>query len=111
MLYSRAYWVAESVIAWNVDVGKGFSCYLLASENASLTVANGQIQGLDFWQFLILVKTSGKEKFHFSYWQLVIRGQWLIELLNVDYLIIRRGFENQASRGYHWPFCKCNLPF
>ncbi|RZB88112.1 Pullulanase 1, chloroplastic isoform B [Glycine soja] len=44
LLYSRAYWVAESLIAWDVDVGNGFSCYLLASKNASLTIANCQIQ-------------------------------------------------------------------
>lgn len=47
LLYSRAYWVAESLIAWDVDVGNGFSCYLLASKNASLTIANCQIQGED----------------------------------------------------------------
>lgn len=45
--YSRAYWVTESVIAWNVDDGNGF-CYLLASKNASLTIANCKIQGFQF---------------------------------------------------------------
>ncbi|RDX83602.1 Pullulanase 1, chloroplastic, partial [Mucuna pruriens] len=47
LLYSRAYWVTESLIAWNVDFGNGSSCYLLASKNASLTIANCQIQGED----------------------------------------------------------------
>ncbi|XP_020222320.1 pullulanase 1, chloroplastic isoform X1 [Cajanus cajan] len=46
-LYSRAYWVTDSLIAWNVDVGNELSCYLLASKNASLTIANCQIQGED----------------------------------------------------------------
>jgi len=48
LLYSRAYWVTESLIAWNVDVANGFSCQLIASKNASLTIANGQIEGLNF---------------------------------------------------------------
>lgn len=48
LLYSRAYWVTEFLIAWNVDVANEFSCQLIASKNASLTIANGQIQGLDF---------------------------------------------------------------
>ncbi|KAJ1435798.1 Immunoglobulin E-set [Sesbania bispinosa] len=46
LLYSRAYWVSESVIAWNVDVGN-WSCYLLASKDASLSTANCEIQGED----------------------------------------------------------------
>ncbi|CAJ2629361.1 unnamed protein product [Trifolium pratense] len=46
LLYSRAYWVTESVIAWNVDVQNGF-CYLLSSKNASLSISNSQIQGED----------------------------------------------------------------
>ncbi|WVY96594.1 hypothetical protein V8G54_028745 [Vigna mungo] len=46
-LYSRAYWVTEFLIAWNVDVANEFSCQLIASKNASLTIANGQIQGED----------------------------------------------------------------
>jgi len=60
LLYSKAYWVTESLIAWNVDVANAFSCHLIASKNASLTVANCQIQGLDFWQFLLLVQTCGR---------------------------------------------------
>ncbi|QCE07791.1 pullulanase [Vigna unguiculata] len=47
LLYSRAYWVTESLIAWNVDVANGFSCHLFGSKNASLTIANGQIEGED----------------------------------------------------------------
>ncbi|XP_014513519.1 pullulanase 1, chloroplastic isoform X1 [Vigna radiata var. radiata] len=47
LLYSRAYWVTEFLIAWNVDVANEFSCQLIASKNASLTIANGQIQGED----------------------------------------------------------------
>ncbi|CAL5209034.1 unnamed protein product [Lathyrus oleraceus] len=46
LLYSRAYWVTESVIAWNVDVQNGV-CYLLSSKNASLSISNSQIQGED----------------------------------------------------------------
>jgi len=45
LLYSRAYWVTEFLIAWNVDVANGSSCHLIASKNASLTIANCQIQG------------------------------------------------------------------
>ncbi|KAK7343946.1 hypothetical protein VNO77_13089 [Canavalia gladiata] len=47
LLYSRAYWISESVIAWNVDVGNSFGCYLLTSKDASLTIANCEIQGED----------------------------------------------------------------
>lgn len=47
LLYSRAYWVTESVIAWNVDVQNGV-CYLLSSKNASLSISNSQIQGFSF---------------------------------------------------------------
>ncbi|KAL9318069.1 hypothetical protein ACSQ67_014586 [Phaseolus vulgaris] len=47
LLYSRAYWVTEFLIAWNVDVANGSSCHLIASKNASLTIANCQIQGED----------------------------------------------------------------
>ena len=45
--YSRAYWVSESVIAWNVDVGDG-SCYLYSSKIAALSIGDGGIIGLDF---------------------------------------------------------------
>ncbi|XP_024032481.1 pullulanase 1, chloroplastic-like, partial [Morus notabilis] len=37
LLYSRAYWVSESIIAWNVDVGNG-SCFLFASKTADLSL-------------------------------------------------------------------------
>ncbi|KAF5729467.1 hypothetical protein HS088_TW21G01633 [Tripterygium wilfordii] len=46
LLYSRAYWVSESIIAWNVDIGDG-SCYLYASKVAALSVTDNGIQGED----------------------------------------------------------------
>ncbi|KAJ4720700.1 Pullulanase 1 chloroplastic [Melia azedarach] len=46
LLYSRAYWVSESVIAWNVDVPDG-SCYLYASKTAALSVTYDGVQGED----------------------------------------------------------------
>ncbi|KAI9124603.1 hypothetical protein K1719_004525 [Acacia pycnantha] len=46
LLYSRAYWVGKSLIAWNEDIGDGF-CYLLASRDASLSIANNEIKGED----------------------------------------------------------------
>ncbi|XP_039024754.1 uncharacterized protein LOC120157801 [Hibiscus syriacus] len=45
LLYSRAYWVTETITAWNVDVGEG-SCYLFASKAAALSVTEDGIQGL-----------------------------------------------------------------
>ncbi|XP_062091962.1 pullulanase 1, chloroplastic [Humulus lupulus] len=49
LMYSRAYWVSESIIAWNVDVGINGSLYLFASETASLSVMEDDhgIQGHD----------------------------------------------------------------
>lgn len=44
LLYSRAYWVGESIIAWNVDVPDG-SCYLYASRTAALSISYDGIQG------------------------------------------------------------------
>lgn len=46
LLYSRAYWVSQFVIAWNVDIGDG-SCYLFASKSAALSVTDDGIQGHD----------------------------------------------------------------
>ncbi|KAK9283626.1 hypothetical protein L1049_011876 [Liquidambar formosana] len=46
LLYSRAYWVSKSIIAWNVDLGDG-SCYLYASKFAALSVTDDGIQGQD----------------------------------------------------------------
>ncbi|EXB96160.1 Pullulanase 1 [Morus notabilis] len=47
LLYSRAYWVSESIIAWNVDVGNG-SCFLFASKTADLSLTeNDGVQGQD----------------------------------------------------------------
>ncbi|KAM6600703.1 hypothetical protein CsatA_020312 [Cannabis sativa] len=41
LMYSRAYWVSESIIAWDVDVGINGSLYLFASETASLSITDG----------------------------------------------------------------------
>ncbi|OMO65703.1 hypothetical protein CCACVL1_21428, partial [Corchorus capsularis] len=46
LLYSRAFWVSKSIIAWNVDVVDG-SCYLYASKVAALSVTDDGIQGHD----------------------------------------------------------------
>jgi len=45
LLYSRAYWVTQSLIAWNVDHHQNGVCYLLSSKDASLNISNSQIQG------------------------------------------------------------------
>lgn len=62
LLYSRAYWVSRSQIAWNVDAENG-SCYLYASKTACLSVTNDGIQGLDttfmgrfLWIFMFLLR-------------------------------------------------------
>ncbi|XP_056846958.1 pullulanase 1, chloroplastic isoform X2 [Raphanus sativus] len=47
LLYSRAYWVTEGVIAWNVDVGEG-SVYLYGSRVAGLSFNEDGIDGYDF---------------------------------------------------------------
>ncbi|PON33464.1 Glycoside hydrolase [Parasponia andersonii] len=46
LVYSRAYWVSELIIAWNVDVGINGSLYLFASKNASLSLMEGEDAGL-----------------------------------------------------------------
>ncbi|KAK4431017.1 Pullulanase 1, chloroplastic [Sesamum alatum] len=46
MLYSRAFWVSKSIIAWDVDAGDG-SCCLFGSKNATLSVENGEIHAYD----------------------------------------------------------------
>ncbi|MBA0659972.1 hypothetical protein Goklo_012044 [Gossypium klotzschianum] len=46
LLYSRAYWVTKTIIAWNVAVVEG-SCYLYASKVAALSVTDNGIQGHD----------------------------------------------------------------
>ncbi|KAI4346471.1 hypothetical protein L6164_007365 [Bauhinia variegata] len=46
LMYSRAYWVSKSIIAWNVDIGDDV-CYLLASKDAALCIENYEIQGED----------------------------------------------------------------
>lgn len=51
LLYARAYWVSESIIAWNVDVGNG-SCYLYSSGIAALSIQDGEIIGLDMTNYI-----------------------------------------------------------
>ncbi|KAL8247557.1 hypothetical protein R6Q59_008773 [Mikania micrantha] len=46
LLYSRAYWVSRSIIAWDVDDAGG-SCFLYSSKSASLSVAGNIIEGVD----------------------------------------------------------------
>ncbi|KAK2634107.1 hypothetical protein Ddye_028899 [Dipteronia dyeriana] len=46
LLYSKAYWVSESIIAWNVDDSYA-SCCLYASQTAALSVAQDGIRGED----------------------------------------------------------------
>jgi len=46
LIYSRAYWVTQGVIAWNVDVGEG-SCYFYASKSAGLSFSEDGIDGYD----------------------------------------------------------------
>lgn len=47
LLYSRAFWVSKSIIAWNVQPGTGGSCYLYASRTADLSIVDNEIQGYD----------------------------------------------------------------
>lgn len=44
MFSSRAYWVSETTIAWNVDAPDGF-CYLYASKAAALSIDYQGIKG------------------------------------------------------------------
>ncbi|PIA37162.1 hypothetical protein AQUCO_03000024v1, partial [Aquilegia coerulea] len=46
LLYSKAYWVTRSIIAWNVDVGDG-SCFFYSSKTADLVLGNKGIEGQD----------------------------------------------------------------
>jgi hypothetical protein len=48
LLYSRAFWVTQSIIAWNADVVRDGSCYLYASQIAALSVTDGEVEGHDF---------------------------------------------------------------
>lgn len=48
LLYSRAFWVTQSIIAWNADVVRDGSCYLYASQTAALSVTDGEVEGHDF---------------------------------------------------------------
>lgn len=66
LLYSRAFWVTKSTIAWDVDAGDG-SCYLYGSKTANLSVANGEIQG-----FVRTVVTLGNILFIYGVGALII---------------------------------------
>ncbi|KAL6123943.1 hypothetical protein ACLB2K_076459 [Fragaria x ananassa] len=46
LLKSRAFWVSESIIAWNVDTGDD-SCYLFASKTAALSLTGDGVSGED----------------------------------------------------------------
>lgn len=45
LLKSRAFWVSESIIAWNVDAGDD-SCYLFASKTAALSLTGDGVSGI-----------------------------------------------------------------
>nr|XP_043631778.1 pullulanase 1, chloroplastic [Erigeron canadensis] len=47
LLYSRAYYVSRSMIAWDVDVVGG-SCFIYSSRSAALSVVENGIEGYDF---------------------------------------------------------------
>ncbi|KAL6128447.1 hypothetical protein ACLB2K_071802 [Fragaria x ananassa] len=46
LLKSRAFWVSESIIAWNVDAGDD-SCYLFSSKTAALSLTGDGVSGED----------------------------------------------------------------
>ncbi|XP_051120165.1 pullulanase 1, chloroplastic isoform X2 [Andrographis paniculata] len=46
ILYSRAFWVSQEIIVWDVAAGDG-SCYLYGSKNAKLSLENGEVKGYD----------------------------------------------------------------
>ncbi|XP_011024341.1 PREDICTED: pullulanase 1, chloroplastic isoform X2 [Populus euphratica] len=48
LLCSRAFWVTQSIIAWNADVVRDGSCYLYASQTAALSVTDSEVEGHDF---------------------------------------------------------------
>ncbi|KAJ6357999.1 hypothetical protein OIU78_005762 [Salix suchowensis] len=48
LLYSSAFWVTQSIIAWNADVVRDGSCYLYASVTAALSVTESEVEGHDF---------------------------------------------------------------
>ncbi|KAF9674926.1 hypothetical protein SADUNF_Sadunf10G0178400 [Salix dunnii] len=48
LLYSRAFWITQSIIAWNADVVRDGSCYLYASRTAALSVTDSEVEGHDF---------------------------------------------------------------
>ncbi|WCJ19247.1 limit dextrinase [Euphorbia peplus] len=48
LLRSTAFWISETLIAWNVDVGSDGSCFLYASQTATLSVTDDAgVQGHD----------------------------------------------------------------
>lgn len=76
LLYSRAYWVTEGVIAWNVDAGEG-SCYLYASRVAGLSFSEDGIDGaLTFYLSSFVTTVSVKAFISFN--KVHIRFQVLI---------------------------------
>ena len=48
LLYSRAFWITQSIIAWNADVVRDGSCYLYASQTAALSITDSEVEGHDF---------------------------------------------------------------
>ncbi|KAH8501802.1 hypothetical protein H0E87_016540 [Populus deltoides] len=44
LLYSRAFWVTQSIIAWNADAVRDGYCYLYASQTAALTVTDTEVE-------------------------------------------------------------------
>ena len=44
LLYSRAFWVTQSIIAWNADTVRDGYCYEYASQTAALTVTDTEVE-------------------------------------------------------------------
>lgn len=63
LLNSRAFWVSESIIAWNVDAGND-SCYLFASETAALSLTSDGILGNFYLSLMIMSKSKTSYKFN-----------------------------------------------
>lgn len=90
LLYSRAYWVSRSQVAWTVDAEDG-SCYLYASKTACLSVTSDGIQGLD---------TTFMGGFLCSFLGKIIIYTW-------SFYASRLWRENQAWSRQHWALRKC----
>lgn len=63
LLNSRAFWVSESIIAWNVDAGND-SCYLFTSETAALSLTSDGILGNFYLSLMIMSKSKTSYKFN-----------------------------------------------